>query len=148
MRKLSLLILVLLLSVVSYAQENVRFSTEDKGTITLNVTTYGKNAETAIENAKILAVKTILFSGMANSRFAKSPLAGAGEAQLMSSHPKYFKELLSSQRINSFVVSTTAMSSLKKDITKNKAISVAITINTATLRSDLEQNGVIRRFGL
>ena len=47
----------------------------------------------------------------------------------------------------SFIISNVPISQFEKDATKKKRIIVDVKVNIKALRLDLEQNGIIRKFG-
>ncbi len=68
------------------------------------------------------------------------------ENDARSKNGEYFKRLLDGANYRSFVMSSNESSGLMKSQGTNK-INVDLKINYNSLRKDLEQNQVIRKFG-
>lgn len=142
------LFIICLLTTYSISGQNkVNFLSDGSNTLSLRVTAYGKKAKEAIENAEQAAVRTILFRGIPGSNQVENPLIGVNEEKIQKEHKAYFKELFEEKRCSSFILSTVPVSKFSKDATKKKCIVADIKVNLQTLRSDLEQHKVIRKFG-
>ena len=74
-------------------------------------------------------------------------MIGVNEKEIQEQHRAYFKELLDKDRYCSFIISNVPISQFEKDATKKKRIIVDVKVNIKALRLDLEQNGIIRKFG-
>lgn len=117
---------------------------DDANTITLRCSGYGKTEADAIADAGRYAMEQVLFRGVPNSN-QRDPLIGVDEYTAKRQHAQYLQELLYEERYLSFLTQTTSEENGKS---KGKAWVVAnITINLRALRNDLEQAGVIRKFG-
>ena len=130
-----------------YPVQSCNLVADQNNTITLRSSGFGKQKVEALDAAERYALETILFRGVPGSQYS-SPLIGVNEEQVRQSNPRYFKEFFENGRHKSFIMSSVPV--LDYSWTKYKAwtISADITINVVSLRKDLEQHGVIRRFGL
>jgi len=152
MKRLSFTIIVLSILVTSCskktyspltAEVNVISEVKHK-TIELRSVGFGKNKEDALFDSEKKAFKIILFRGIPNSSI-ENPLVGLNESQLMAKHESYFNEFFKT-RYKSFIMSTYQASPPQK---KKGIVSVVrnIKINLFSLKKDLEEHGVIRKFG-
>lgn len=139
--------LLLIVASVTYGQDKIGFLSDGTNSISLRVTAYGKDAKNAAANAKLSAIKTVLFRGIPGSNLVENPMVGVDEAEIQKKHSKYFDELFGKGRYESFILSDVAVSSFAKDATKKKSITLDLKVNLKALRSDLEQHNVIRKFG-
>lgn len=141
-------ILGLLLAVVgckskpSYDIAHLSLISEQKGEIVLR--SYAQQNKDAIQKAQILAIETILFRGIPNSAY-NLPLV-ENRAEALANHAKYFNHLLNEGYYKTFIISSSNVEALK-DAKNDKLMILNIGINYHALRRDLEQNGVIRKFG-
>ncbi len=145
--RVALLSLCCLATTTVFAQDKVAFLSEDSMTISVRVTSYAKNKTVAMSNAEKVAVETMLFRGIPGSSIAKNAMIGTNEGEAMKTHKKYLNDLFSNDRYRSFIISNAAVSKFKRDETKKKRIVAEVRINAIALRKDMEEQGVIRRFG-
>jgi hypothetical protein len=117
---------------------------EAQGTIAVKSTGYGKDRPSAVADAQINAFSILLFKGIPGTEL-NVPLVD-NEAEARSKKADYVKRLLEQGYYKSFMMSSTESSNLIK-VRGGKKISVDIKINYNSLRKDLEQNGVVRKFG-
>lgn len=117
---------------------------EAQGTIALKSTGYGKNQQDAVADAQINAFKMILFKGIPGSEL-NVPLI-ENEIEAKSKNTYYFKKFFEEGYYKSFMMSSVESSNLIK-MNGVKKISVDVKINYNSLRKDLEQNQLIRKFG-
>lgn len=117
---------------------------DDANTITLRCNGYGKTDADAIADAGRYAVEQVLFRGIPNSN-QRNPLIGVGENTAKEQYADYLKELLDNERYLSFLTQTTPVEG-GREWCRNWIVA-DITINLRALRSDLEQAGIIRKFG-
>ena len=103
---------------------------------------YGKNREAAIDHAKEQAFINLLFRGIPGSSHNRAMVGN--ETSSRSQHKEYFDDFFNKKGYNRFVMNCSQGPFSKKD----KSIKCNISINVKALRVDLEQNGVIRGFGL
>lgn len=151
MRRFFISILTLLLfggASPSLGQEYIKYISEANGCISLQVTAYGKKSIEAIERAEKLAIEQLLFRGIPDSETFNHPLIDTREDEILTTHTDYFERLFQENRYKGFVVSSTIVSKLAKDITKRKSLTINLTINVKTFKRDLENYCIIRKFGL
>ncbi|AHF13664.1 hypothetical protein BARVI_03655 [Barnesiella viscericola DSM 18177] len=142
-----LLLLSLTVAFGLRGQDKVTYVSDGTGTISLRVLSYGKKSKEAMNNAEKVAIQTILFRGIPGSNQVEYPLVGVNEKAIQEQHGAYFKELFDKERYHSFIISNVPISQFEKDATKKKRIIVDVKVNIRALRLDLEQNGIIRKFG-
>ena len=131
--------------VVNYETSEVNFiSKETNGTITLKSLGYGNNLETAVANAQIKCFDVLLFKGIPGTEL-NVPLI-ENEIVAKQNNSNYFKKFYEQNYYKSFIMSSTESSNLI-DLKTGKKIFVDIKINFNSLRKDLEQNNIIRKFG-
>ena len=119
---------------------------EEEGTITVRSTGTGSNARRARLDAERQAVYTLFFRGYPDSQ-QKTPLLGYSEADITRQHQAYFTQMfgmteLGENRYRSFIIASRPSGRFS-----GKQQDVDVTINLRALRSDLEQRGIIRKFG-
>jgi hypothetical protein len=117
---------------------------EAQGTIAVKSTGYGKNQTEAVADAQINAFKVLLFKGLPGTEL-NVPLI-ENENDTKSKHSEYFKKFFEQGHYKTFMMSSTESSNLIKMKGTNK-ITVDVKINYNSLRKDLEQNQLIRKFG-
>mgnify|MGYP000892019643 CR=1 FL=1 len=117
------------------------------GTITMRSIGIGSNAQAAIEDAEKNAISVLLFRGLPESE-QKFALIGTNEEDEKNKHKNYFNMFFKGNRYKSFVMSSIPATELFKIKGGKKSIAVDIKINLLALRIDLEQNNIIRKFGL
>ncbi|WP_196890068.1 hypothetical protein [Aureivirga sp. CE67] len=105
---------------------------------------FGKNQDLAFTNSEIKAFKILFFRGIPNSSI-DVPLVGSNEDEMMEKHKKYFDSFFRS-RYKSFIMSTYESAPSEK---KNGVYSVVndLNINIKSLKKDLEDHNIIRKFG-
>lgn len=131
--------------VVNYETSEVNFiSKETNGTITLKSLGYGNNLETAVANAQIKCFDVLLFKGIPGTEL-NVPLI-ENEIVAKQNNSNYFIKFYEQNYYKSFIMSSTESSNLI-DLKTGKKIFVDIKINFNSLRKDLEQNHIIRKFG-
>ena len=151
MKKL-LLLAFLITCIVScspkvYPVQSCNLVADQNNTITLRSSGFGKQKVESLDAAERYALETILFRGVPGSQYS-SPLVGINEEQARQANPRYFKKFFENGRHKSFIVSSVPVSDYSWTKYQAWTISADITINVVSLRKDLEQHGVIRRFGL
>jgi len=127
-----------------YSGEVNFVSKEATGVITVKSIGYGKNQNLAVIDAQKNAFRIILFKGLPGTEI-NVPLID-NESEAFSNNKKYFDKLFDQGFYKSFMMSSIESSNLIKVEGGNK-IAVDIKINYNSLRKDLEQNQVIRKFG-
>ena len=117
---------------------------EAQGTIAVKSTGYGKNQIDAVADAQKNAFKVILFKGLPGTELNVPLIENENDSKLK--HEGYFKKLFDQGNYKTFMMSSTESSNLIK-MKGTKKINVDIKINYNSLRKDLEQNQIIRKFG-
>lgn len=127
-----------------YSAEVNYINKEAAGTITVKSTGYGKNKEKAMIDAQKNAFRVILFKGLPGTQLNVPMVDNENEAR--SKNTAYFEKFFDQEFYKTFIMSSTQSSNLEK-VKGGKKINVDLKINYNALRSDLEQNKVIRKFG-
>jgi hypothetical protein len=123
----------------------VSFQAKDNdGTITVRSFGYGTNDSNAIADAQKNALSVILFKGIPGSEL-KQPLV-TNEYESKNINSNYYKNLFDNKFSKTFIMSTDVISPLTK-FNSTKRLIVNIKINFNSLRKDLENNSIIRKFG-
>ncbi|AXG69977.1 hypothetical protein KORDIASMS9_02206 [Kordia sp. SMS9] len=114
-------------------------------TIALRSLGYGNTENEAIGDSERKVFEIIFFRGIPNTSVEK-PLIGSNEASITSKHKAYFEAFFKG-RYRSFVMSSYISSPYKK---REKVFTgtTDIKINLMSLKKDLEDNNIIRKFGL
>jgi len=126
------------------AQVNV-ISEDPYKTIELRSAGFGKSKDDAYNDAETKAFEIIFFRGIPNTS-VETPIIGSKDSQITRNHESYFKEFFNT-RYKSFIMSSFQASPPQK----NKGVSSAVVdvkINLMSLKQDLEDHGVRRKFGL
>lgn len=129
---------------IPYSAEVNFLYKEAQGTIAVKSTGYGNNQTDAVSDAQKNAFKVILFKGLPGTEL-NVPLI-ENEVEAKSKKAEYFKKFFDEGNYKTFMMSSTESSNLIK-VKGGKKISVDVKINYNSLRKDLEQNQVIRKFG-
>lgn len=118
---------------------------DDANSITLRCNGYGVSDADALADAGRYAVEQLLFRGVPNSN-QRNPLIGTDEATARTQYKAYISDLFDKRRYLSFL---TLSAPVDVGTERGKHWTVAdITVNLRAVRTDLEQAGVIRKFGL
>ena len=112
--------------------------------IVLRTTGYGNTERNAELDACRYAIEQILFRGIPDSE-QHTPLISTNEQEVRTRNSDYFKELFDKGRYASFVSSAPIIESGVKRGTH--WVVCDVTVNLRALRSDLENNKIIRKFG-
>jgi hypothetical protein len=128
----------------SYSAEVNFLYKEAQGMIAVKSTGYGKNQTEAVTDAQKNAFKVLLFKGLPGTEL-NIPLI-ENENNAKSKHAEYFKLFFDKENYKTFMMSSTESSNLIK-MKGIKKITVDVKINYNSLRKDLEQNQLIRKFG-
>ncbi len=126
--------------------ESLYAGSSESGTILLKSSGYGILKGSAIQNAEINAFNNLIFRGIPGSQYSLPMIEN--EQQAKSEHKDYFNNLYEQKRYKSFLLSTASESDLNINLSSQKTITIETKINVNALRRDMEQNGVIRKFGL
>jgi len=126
------------------AQVNV-VSEDPYKTIEVRSVGFGKNEDEAYYDAETKAFEIIFFRGIPNTS-VENPLIGSKESEIAQRNSAYFNDFFKN-RYKSFVMSSFQSLPSQK---KNGVVSVVadIKINLMSLKRDLEDHNVKRRFGL
>lgn len=125
------------------AEVNV-VSEEAYKTLELRSIGVGDSEEKANYDSEKKAFEILFFRGIPNSSYEK-PLIGSDEVSLLKKHQSYFKTFFF-ERYKSFVMSAFNASPSQKQNGIYTSV-LDIKINTAALKRDLEDQGIIRKFG-
>jgi hypothetical protein len=107
---------------------------------------FGTNQEDAIIDAEINSFNVLLFRGLPESE-QKIALIGTNEFNEKEKHKDYFNKFYTDKRYKTFIMSSIPTSSLTRHKGGKKSIAVDVKINLLSLRRDLEENNIIRKFG-
>ena len=129
-----------------YTMQSVGFISEQKGTITIRSTGFGRNVDEAMNSAEQYAFELLLFRGLPGSQ-QTIPLVGIDEATFKFHYKQYFQELLTDGRYKTFLLSSIPVSDFAKHARSQRNIIMDVRINIIALRSDLETHGIIRKYG-
>jgi hypothetical protein len=130
----------------AYSATSVVYVTSDKETITMRATATGASQQEALNNAEQNAVDVILFRGVPEST-QKMALVGSNESAAMMENNPYFTEFYSGGRYKSFITNSTPVGGFTKLKGKQFQTIADVKVNFVNLRRDLEQAGVVRKFG-
>ncbi len=120
-------------------------SSEGMETISVRSSGIGKDETQAKYQAERLAFENLFFRGISSSNYNK-PLVGIDEKEQLQKHANYFNEFFN-RRMQTFILSS--FQSTPKQKSKGVVhLTMDLKINTKSLKKDLEENGVIRKFGL
>lgn len=131
-----------------YHSAETKFIKKDgKDVIVLSSTGFGKNKKSALINAEKNAFKIILFKGLPNSELYNPLIKNEEKAtqENKSFFNRFFNEGIYRNYITSSKEDTTYTQDKKSGLIKT---TVKIGINIHSLRVKLEQNGIIKKFGL
>lgn len=124
----------------------VNYISGDESTITMRSIGFGPNEEDAIFNAEINSFDVVLFRGLPKSA-QKIALIGTNESVYKEKYKDYFNSFYSNKRFKTFLMSSIPSSALTKYKGGQISIAVDVKINLVSLRIDLEENNIIRKFG-
>lgn len=119
---------------------------ETEGIIVVETDGYGSTKNDAMLDAEQKAFETILFRGLPGTDLNEPLISNEKDAK--TKYGAYFKKLFQAEKMGSFITGTAVTSSFVKKTKGSKNITVQTSINYKALRRDLEQNNVIRKFGL
>jgi len=130
---------------VDYGYEHRCIGTGKQGLQIVEVFSYGKTVEQAIDASKRNAVHAVLFKGLNCPSGSQPALAGAADAE---KHKAYFDEFFSSGKYLQFVTlsgdgSIDPSKRMKTD--KGYKVGVDVAIRYNALREKLEADGIIRK---
>lgn len=118
------------------------------GVVTINAMGYGKKDEDAKANAFTMGFKTLLFRGIPGFSPLQTPMI-ADESKARSANPSFFTNFFDNKGYMQFVTKQEETQYIgKTDDKKSRRAKQTFSINYKQLRKHLEQNNVIRKFGL
>ena len=120
-------------------------SSEGMETISVRSSGIGKAEAQAKYQAERLAFENLFFRGISSSNYSK-PLVGIDEKEQLQKNATYFNEFFN-KRMQTFILSS-FQSTPKQKIKGEVHLTMDLKINTKSLKKDLEENGIIRKFGL
>lgn len=126
---------------------DVNYLSGSNGTITVRAIGSGSNQQDAMMDAGKNAVNVLLFRGLPESE-QKTAIIGTNETEEIAKHKVYFEEFYNQKRYNTFIMSSVPVSDLIKQSGGQKRQAVDVKVNISALKKDLEQNNIVRRFGL
>lgn len=106
--------------------------------------TLDKHKDQCEDSAQINAFRILFYRGIPGSQ-QNTPLIHIDEKQ-KTENESFLKDFFSSGRYKSFIVSSSTISEVTKQRNQKK-VTVDMGINLSSLRKELEQNKVIRKFG-
>ncbi len=116
----------------------------EEGTIFLTVSAIGNTKEKAMENCVQNAFETLLFRGVPESIQTRPMIEN--ESQAKSNNPAFFDCFKNETCYKKFVTYINFQGDGIK-VDKGVGISTSLKINIRALRTYLEQNNVVRKFG-
>ena len=141
--------------IVAQPIANLAFLEEEPQAIRIRASTVAPTEEAATRIAEEQVFRAILFRGIpgATPKYNK-PLVGTDEAGILEQHRAFMETFFEGKRYKSFIESTiiTAGPIRVENQTRSKkddpvSLTVDIRVLVASLRADLEKNGLIRKFG-
>lgn len=128
----------------SYSADVSFIAKEEQGTITVKSYGFGKDEKKAIKDAHKNAFNVLLFKGLPGTEL-NVPLV-QNEYEAKNNHKAYFDNLLENGGLfRHLMVNSSEAQPLK--VKGGYTAILVLKINYNSLRKDLEQNGVIRKFG-
>jgi len=129
----------------SYSSEVSFVVKEEQGTMTVRSNGFGKNEKEAIKDAQKNAFNVLLFKGLPDTEL-NVPLV-SNEYEAKNNYKAYFDNLLENGGLFKYLMVNSSDSQPIK-VKGGYSSTIVLKINYNSLRKDLEQNGVIRKFGL
>jgi hypothetical protein len=129
-----------------YSGEVNYLSATEPGTLFVSAAGYGETKANAIGNAEVNAFNTLIFKGVPGSQHHMPMLKD--EAAARSEFKSYFDNLLYKNGYKAFMMLSEAKTDYQLTGRNQKNILVDVKINVAALRREMEQHGVLRKFGL
>lgn len=150
LKLLKFLLFFVLLASLSVKAQNASYRIlhlEMEGTsdVRMEMIVYCKKKKKITYEAKLAAVRTILYTGTGYGVFAR-PLMPDGEITTFQEHPYYLSNLYD-YRLDDFIEYVDMASDYKK-ADKNQGTHFIVCVKALLLRRDLEKNNVITKMGL
>ena len=163
MKNLLKIISIFLFGVILYGckvqqpSAEVNATSGDKTTITVRSTGVGKNLKEATIDAERRAFDILFFRGIPQSQ-QEYPMIGTNENTEKQKHKAFFDEFYGSDkdkkkglrgRYGTFIISSSKISNSNKTIgnVRGKEVTVEMRINLLSLRRELENSKITRKFG-
>lgn len=128
------------------AQYQVNCLSDNGDTMTFRVVGYGKNAKKASADAELSVIKALMFYGIPGTQ-QQVAMVPETESNAMKNHKKFLESFYDADYQN-VITRSVIVRRFSKDENKQKSITLDVTVNIRALRSELERNGLIRKFGL
>ena len=151
MRKSYYFLLLIVITIIScksttnsYSAQVIFLTKEEQGTITVRSNGFGKNEKEAIKDAQKNAFNVLLFKGLPGTEI-NVPLV-SNEYEAKNSHKDYFDNLFENGGLFRYLMVNNSETAPEK-VQGGYSTSLVLKINYNSLRKDLEQNGVVRKFG-
>lgn len=141
---LSVVLVIFSCGPIRYNSEVFVSGKENKSVYTFTAKGAAKKQEKAIYEAEKNAFRVIMFTGVPGTDLSM-PLVG-NENEAMNNHKNYFDRFFNQNAYTAFVLNRSTVTSSKK-IRGGYEATVSIKVNIESLRTDLEQNEIIRKFG-
>ena len=119
---------------------------ENKGYITVRTTGTGVKQRRAMIDGERQAFKDLFFRGYPSSQ-QKIPMIGVNENALVQQYKVYFYQFFGKTELGPDRYRTFLIRSKPVGKYSGNQLTMDVTINLRALRTDLEQNGIIRKFG-
>lgn len=129
-----------------YAQYHVTVLGSKNDVVSMRCIGFGKKALSASIDAELSAIKTILFVG-ANGTQYNTPLIVEEKSVVENKFNGFFSKFYN-EDYKSFIESSVVAVPFGKNSLKQKCITLDVKIKVSQLRKYLENNDVIRKFGL
>lgn len=120
---------------------------EQNGSVVARSSGYGKEKVLALDAAERNAIETLLFRGIPGTQY-NTPMVRIDEVSAKKQFKSYFDDLIDGGRHKSFISLSIPVCDYVLTRYRLWTISSDVTINVSALRKDLEEHGVIRKFGL
>lgn len=130
--------------VASLPVVTIALPSNEEGTIMIRSSGQGDSENSAVFNSEEKAFNTLFFYGLPSSAQVR-PLI-ENESEIRRSNPQFFNEFFSSGAYKNFIVNSYNYSGVQKT-GKTYYLNRDIKINLRSLRSYLENKGIIRKFG-
>ena len=130
--------------VATYPVETVALPNAEDGTIVIRSSGQGENKPSAVENAEKKAFNTLLFYGYPSSVQTRPMVENESAAK--NANSGFFNEFFDNKGYSNFIVSSLDEGSDKR-VGKYIYLKRVIKINLRSLRTYLENKGIVRKFG-
>ncbi len=116
---------------------------EDKDLLVVGARGYANNEREAMLDAEKRAFETLFYRGFPNTSYKLPMISNDNNTSSLLSN------FFSTGTYRNFISSSVVTSPLKKDkVKRTKQLDMKLVINTFSLKRHLEQNGIIKKFGL